>query len=123
EAQDVVADVPLADSCIAAIRHLYSILFNHLVGNSKHAWGNRQAERLGGLEVDDELELAGLLHWQIRRLGTFQYFVHITGSTPIQVRIVRSVGHLATGRSMLSEPIHSRQTAFVCEVCDPCRVS
>jgi hypothetical protein len=30
---------------------------------------DRETERLGGLEVDDELELGGLLNRQIRRLG------------------------------------------------------
>jgi hypothetical protein len=34
---------------------------NHLVGDCQHAGRDRQAERPGGLEVDDELEL-GRLH-------------------------------------------------------------
>jgi hypothetical protein len=42
-----------------------------------------KVERPGSLEVDNELELRGLLHRQIGRLGTFQYFVNIT-SRPIQ---------------------------------------
>src|SRR5712672_3636618 len=36
-------------------------LFDHLVGTSKKRWGNVQAERLCGLEVDDKLELGWLL--------------------------------------------------------------
>src|SRR5665213_143154 len=36
-------------------------LFDHLVGEGEQSWCDRQAERLGGFEVDDQLELGGLL--------------------------------------------------------------
>jgi hypothetical protein len=36
-------------------------------GYSKHQ-GNVEPERLGGFAVDDEFELGGLLHRQVRRL-------------------------------------------------------
>ncbi len=32
------------------------------VGQHEKAWGHGEAEGLGGLEVDDQLELHGLLH-------------------------------------------------------------
>jgi hypothetical protein len=35
-------------------------LFDHLVGDGKHAWRNGQAESLRGLDVDDELKFARL---------------------------------------------------------------
>src|SRR5262245_22230866 len=37
-------------------------LFDHLVGACEQRWGYGQADGLGGLEVDNELELGGLLH-------------------------------------------------------------
>src|ERR1700687_5499270 len=40
-------------------------LFNHLVDNGEHAGWNVEAERLGGLEVDDEFELGRLLDRQV----------------------------------------------------------
>jgi hypothetical protein len=40
--------------------------FNHLIRPLQDRRRDRQAERLGGLEVDDELELGGLLD---RKLG------------------------------------------------------
>jgi hypothetical protein len=39
-------------------------LFNHLVGAGEQRWRNFDAERLGGLDIDDWLNLRGLLHWQ-----------------------------------------------------------
>src|SRR5262249_16988964 len=50
-------------------------------------------KQLGGLEIDDELEIGGSLNRQIGRFGTFQYLVYVAGSTSIQVRIVWSLGH------------------------------
>ena len=40
-----------------------------------------EAKGLGGLEVDDQLEVHGLLDWQIDRLGAFQDSVHVVGAT------------------------------------------
>jgi hypothetical protein len=49
--------------------------FDHLVGaGEQHDWEG-EAERLGGLEIDDGLELRWLLDWNIRRLLAFQDFV------------------------------------------------
>ena len=45
---------------------------DHLVGLEEECWGNRQAESLGGLEVDDQLELERLLHGQVGRLDAFE---------------------------------------------------
>src|SRR6266567_2274603 len=42
---------------------------DHLVGEREHIVGDRDAERLCGLEIDDKLELGGLQHRQVGRLG------------------------------------------------------
>ena len=47
-------------------------LFDHLVGEREQRQRNGQAERLGGLEFDDQIDLGGLLHRQIGRLLTFE---------------------------------------------------
>ena len=44
-----------------------SILFEHLVGAHKQSGWHRKAETLCGLEVDDQLDLGGLLDWQLGR--------------------------------------------------------
>ena len=45
--------VPKADSCSAANLRL----FDHLVGSGEHGRRELEAERFGGLQIDDQLEL------------------------------------------------------------------
>jgi len=40
-------------------------LFDHLICPPEHRWRNREPEGLGGLQVDHQLELRGLLDWEI----------------------------------------------------------
>jgi hypothetical protein len=50
---------------------------DHVGRLEEEDWGDGQAERLGGLEVNQQLELHRLLDRQIGRLGAFQDFVHV----------------------------------------------
>jgi hypothetical protein len=43
-------------------------LFDHPVGTREHRWRNFEAERLGRLEIDDELKLGWLHDRQVGRL-------------------------------------------------------
>jgi hypothetical protein len=54
-------------------------LFDHLVGDRKYARPN-EAERLGSLEVDHELELGRLQDRQVAGLGTLENAVRINAS-------------------------------------------
>jgi len=47
-------------------------LLDHLVRPEQERRRDRQAKRLGGLEVDDQFKLSRLLDWQVRRLGTLR---------------------------------------------------
>src|ERR671925_612080 len=40
----------------------YSGSAEHFIGVEEEGWGNRQAQGLGGLEVNDQLELCRLFH-------------------------------------------------------------
>jgi hypothetical protein len=46
--------------------------FDHLFGPHEYRRWNRQPKNLGGLKVDQQLELGWLLHRQIGGLGAFQ---------------------------------------------------
>jgi hypothetical protein len=52
-------------------------LFDHLVSRGEQRWGHRDAERLRGLEIDDEIELGRLIDRPIGGLGAAQKFEHL----------------------------------------------
>ena len=54
-----------------------------------------EAERLGGLEVDDQLELGRVLHRQVARLLALEDAVDIAGGAPENVQGVRRIRHQA----------------------------
>jgi hypothetical protein len=47
-------------------------LLDYLVRPRQQRWRDREAERLGGFEVDDELELRRLLDGKVGRSGILQ---------------------------------------------------
>jgi hypothetical protein len=49
-----------------------SVLLNDLVGPDQQRLRDRQPQRLRGLQVDHELELGGLLDWDINGLGALE---------------------------------------------------
>ena len=50
-------------------------LFDHLVGGRQDRGRHREAERLGGLQVDNQFKLDWLLHGQIAWPRAFEDFV------------------------------------------------
>src|SRR5947207_10422829 len=53
-----------------SVRGAYS--FDHLGRRSEDRRRNRDAERCGSLEVDDQLEARGLLDWQVGGAGALE---------------------------------------------------
>ena len=51
---------------------LADALLDDLVGPLEQRLRDGEPERLGGLEVDDQLELGGLLHGQVGGLGALE---------------------------------------------------
>src|SRR4051812_2624907 len=51
-------------------------LFNHLIGTGEERGRDREAERIGCFEIENEVELGGLLDQQVLRLCTFQNLIN-----------------------------------------------
>jgi hypothetical protein len=55
-----------------ALKWMTTALPDHLVRLEEDGWGDRQAQRLGCLEVEDQLEFRGLLDGQVPGLGALE---------------------------------------------------
>ena len=56
--------------------------FDDLVGTGEQRWRHGQPERLGGPQIDDQLELGRLLYWQVGRLSALQEPAGIDAELP-----------------------------------------
>ena len=71
-------------------------LFDYLVGTYEQRRWYGEAERLGGLEINDELEPRRLLNRKIGRAGAAQYLVHENRLMVRHLHLVGSVGKQET---------------------------
>ena len=72
--------------------------FHHSITSSATASsfsGTVEAERLRGLEIDDQLELGRLLDRKVARPCAFEYPVDVMGHAPRHVEEPHAVGHQA----------------------------
>src|ERR1700674_3678301 len=75
------------------VLNITASLFYDLVDAQKERLGDGQAERLGGRQIDDEIEFGRLLDRDVGRLRPAQNLVDIVGGAPEQVREVWPIGH------------------------------
>jgi hypothetical protein len=68
---------------------------NHLLHLEGEGQGSSEGEGLSGLEVEDELELPGLLHRQVARVGPLADVVAGDGGVPELVGPLRAGRHEA----------------------------
>src|SRR5258707_111956 len=85
-------------------------LFDDLIRALQERRRDRQAERLGGLEVDHEVELRRLLDRQIARPGAPKDLVNVPGEATQHVGIINRVGHQSANVDERGLRIHGRQT-------------
>src|SRR6185436_18650408 len=96
--------------------------FDYLIRPREQRGRNRQAEGLGGLEVDDELELGWLFDRQVGRLRALEDLIDEGGCASSEIRQARPVRHEGPGLHVLPEGVCCRQAAPCRKVCEPCAV-
>src|SRR5579871_1515030 len=73
-------------------------LFNHLVGAAEQYERKADTKRLGGLEVQEQLDLRGLLDWQVAGVFAFEYAAGVDPGHAIGILRVATVTDQAAGR-------------------------
>src|SRR5262249_2040202 len=63
-----------------------TLSFNDLIRSEQQRWRDREAESLGGPDVDHELELRRLLNGEVSWLRALQDLVHVCSGAPVHVR-------------------------------------
>src|SRR5947209_3517649 len=80
-------------------RNVFCALFNHLIRGGKQRRRDRQAEPLGGLEVDDQLILRRRLYRQIGRFDAAKDTIDVSRRAAPLLDLIESVGNQpAAGR-------------------------
>src|SRR5262245_7940450 len=77
------------------------------IRSHQHIGRDRQTDLLGGLEIDNQLELRRLLDWQIGGLGAFQNLVDISRCTPKQLNKSRCVADQSAGLDKFRQWVHA----------------
>ena len=92
--------------------HLHPCLLDHLGRLQQDLGRNRQAERVGGFQVDCQHEFPRLLDGKITRLGTLEDLVYVNSGAPLQFGKIRPVRHQAASLHTCPPCENCRQPAF-----------
>src|SRR5262245_43973612 len=91
-------------------------LLDHLIGSCQERWRDRDPKRLRRLEVDDQLELGGLLDGQVGGFRTLENLVDVGRDAPIRIGNVRAIGQKTSSINEFPHGMNCRQPMFGCNV-------
>ena len=83
--------------------------FDHLVGAGEQRRRHGEAKHSGSLGVDDQIELAGLHHGQVRGLGAFEDAAGIDTELAKRIHDVGSITHQPANFDKLARRIERRE--------------
>src|SRR4029450_5080570 len=89
---------------------------DYLVGSNQYGLRDRDSQRLGGLQIDQQVALGGLPDGKVGGFSALQDLVHEGSHTPEHVKTVRPVAHKAV--CGLHTSTYCRQPALCSEVQD-----
>src|SRR5437764_8993589 len=89
--------------------------FDNLVRAGEEGLRYGQAERLGGLQVDDQLEIGGLFDRQFSRVGTFEDLGNINRSLDVSANDAWRIADKAACDDKLAPTIHDGNGILRCE--------
>src|SRR5262245_24810287 len=86
----------------------HSCSLDHLVSGRERLVGHGEAERLGGLEVDDQLDFPGFIDWQVGRLRSLEYAASVKADVVVRLRKIAPVAHQTAGYGKSAKLIDRR---------------
>src|SRR5499433_2409285 len=89
---------------------LASPSLNHLIRPRQQRGRDREADGLGGLEVDDQLECGGLPDGKITGLRAFEDAVNVAGSLPPHISLVWPISDQAAPPHVDTKLVHGRKS-------------
>src|SRR5262245_53054646 len=94
-------------------------LLDHLIRLEQDLRGDGDAEGLGGLQVDGQIELRRLLHRQVSRLGAFEDLIDMDSSASAQVRPTWAIRHKTASLHPIPKTVYRWQSILGREVHNP----
>src|SRR5215467_4366510 len=92
---------------------------NSLIRLEQQRLRDGEPQRLGSPQIEDQLELRGLLDGKITRVRAPENLVHVAGSPPVYIGIVRAIRYETPGLSENAVPVNGGKPFPGCELDNP----